>query len=78
MNLKQEIILVIQTTITDKDRINQITNGAPLKDSVDSLEFVKILVALESKFHIEFKGKAMLLSNYSSFDDLCNYITTQL
>lgn len=78
MDLKHKVILVIQTVVNDKNRINQIINGASLVDSVDSLEFVKILVALESKFHVEFKGKAMLLSHYPSLDDLCNYITTHI
>ena len=49
-----------------------------LEESIDSITFVKIIVALEEEFGFEFEDEMLSFSKIASVEDLVNYVESRL
>lgn len=64
--------------IDDVSKKMLIDNSALTEMSINSMDFIKIVVAIENEFDIEFDDDALNSENYVNLKDIGRYIETLL
>ena len=71
MKTEERIIQVIE-----KSQTNSHPNDAPL--AFDSIPFIKVIVALEDEFGIQFDVDKIDIENFKTIQELAKYIESKL
>ena len=74
--MKEKILLCIQKTV--KEQAIELRPDSILAESIDSITFVKIVVALEEAFNFEFEDEMLSVSKIEKIEDLINYVESRL
>lgn len=78
MDQQLEILSTILDEI-DKADIDEISLNQELKDiGIDSLTFVKAIVALECKYDFEFDDEMLMVSKFPTLGALVEYICSKI
>ena len=66
----------IRKTILENcgDNADKMKDDSLLADMIDSILFVKVVVALEEKFNFEFEDEMLAVSKFETLDDLMTYV----
>lgn len=74
-NLRNEIISIIKENSTYPDVEGYLKENDDLTEiGLDSISFIKIIVALEQNYDIEFDDVSLDFSNFDSFNKLCDFV----
>lgn len=74
--MKEKILTFIQANVMEQDI--ELQPDSILEESIDSITFVKIIVALEEEFGFEFEDEMLSFSKIASVEDLVNYVESRL
>lgn len=75
-NTELKIKTIIKNHFTELDSIDQIDETF-YKNNITSLSFIKIIVALESEFDIEFDDDELDYSNFSSLQRVIQVVESK-
>lgn len=57
----------------------RISDEEPLESAeINSIAFIKIVIAIEDEFHIHFDNTMLDIKKYDTLQDLCAYIDAQM
>ena len=70
--MKKKILSCIQESVKEESIVLQ--SDSILAESIDSLTFVKMIVALEREFEFEFEDEMLSVSKIEKIEDLKNYL----
>ncbi len=71
----EKIIEIIKKTVDFECNIGK---DVKLEDmGINSLLFIRVVVALEEMFDIEFDGESLNYENFKTVDDVANYIAQE-
>lgn len=74
-NLRNEIIDIIKENSSYPDVEGYLNENDDLTEiGLDSISFIKIIVALEQNYDIEFDDISLDFSNFDSFNKLCDFV----
>lgn len=66
---------IISDTFEENSSIEDIGLDSPLNDiGINSISFIKIVVAIESEFNIEFEDEYLEYSKWNTLNDIISYI----
>ena len=71
-------ILKIFNNEFEKDYGEQQLNDILVNEQFDSIEYVKFIVSIESKFEIEFDDEVLAIDTFRSIHDIAEYIQSLL
>ncbi len=75
MENKEKVIGILKDVVNRTIPENWMERGGMLSElSIDSLEYIKIVVQIENTFDIEFDDEALVLEKFTNVDDICAYI----
>ena len=74
--MKEKILLCIQDSV--KEHSIELCLDSVLAESIDSIAFVKMIVALEIEFNFEFEDDMLSVSNNKKVEDLVKYVESRL
>ncbi len=75
MENREKVIGILKDVVSRTIPENWMERGGQLSElSIDSLEYIKIVVQIENTFDIEFDDEALVLEKFASVDDICAYI----
>lgn len=74
--MKKKILSCIQESVKEESIVLQ--SDSILAESIDSLTFVKMIVALEGEFEFEFEDEMLSVSKIEKIEDLINYVESRL
>lgn len=74
--MKKKILSCIQESVKEESIVLQ--SDSILAESIDSLTFVKMIVALEREFEFEFEDEMLSVSKIEKIEDLINYVESRL
>ncbi|HBB29610.1 MAG TPA: phosphopantetheine attachment site [Clostridiales bacterium] len=79
MKIKEKIIDTI-SSLSEMENVKQYLseNDDLSKIEMNSLSFIKIVVALESEFGFEFDDEMLDYNRFASLNTLCNYVKEQM
>lgn len=75
MNIKEQVISVIEERFPDRNVkavLEQTDDFSKLE--INSIEYVKLVVDLETAFDIEFEDEKLKAGSFRTIEDLCSYI----
>jgi acyl carrier protein len=76
MEIKEKVVEILKEVVNRTIPDNWLELGGQLQElSIDSLEYIKIVVRFENTFDVEFDDEALDLTKFSNVDDICAYIT---
>ena len=74
-NLRNEIIDIIKENSSYPEVEGYLNENDDLTEiGLDSISFIKIIVALEQNYDIEFDDISLDFSNFDSFNKLCDFV----
>ena len=77
-NIKEKVVEIIKK-YSNKEIFNNNIMEMSFEDGiVNSLEFISIIVDLESEFGIEFDDEMLLISSYEGIEQLIDYISSKI
>jgi len=74
--MKEKIISRIQDSI--KVHIGELPLDSNFSETIDSITFIKMIVALEEEFEFEFEDEMLSVSKINNINDLANYVENHL
>ncbi len=74
--MKEKIFEYIQDVI--KEQSIDLKTNSVLADIIDSITFVKIVVALEEEFDFEFEDEMLTISKMPTTNDLVRYVEERI
>ena len=74
--MKDKILSFIQGCV--KDQAIELQPSSVLEGLIDSITFVKMIVALEEEFNFEFEDNMLSLSKIVKVEDMVNYVESRL
>jgi acyl carrier protein len=74
--MKERILKKMQDVLNDKSIV--LNYDSVLSDLLDSITFMKMVVALEGEFDIEFDEKILLIENFPTVDSMINYVESKI
>lgn len=79
MEIKEKIIEIISNLSDLEDASQYLQDNDDLsKIGMNSILFIKTIVALETEFDFEFEEEALDYKKFTSLDSLCSYVEKQL
>lgn len=76
MEIREKVVEILKEVVNRTIPDNWLERGGQLQElSIDSLEYIKIVVGLENIFDVEFEDEALDLAKFTNVDDICEYIT---
>ncbi len=79
LNVKETVIDLISSSCSFP-RVDEYLrdNDSLAEIGLDSISFIRIIVAIEQEFDIEFDEVALDFSKFTSLDSLCKYIKNEV
>lgn len=74
--MKERILEHMQSVV--REQSIELNPVSALPDLIDSITFIKLVVALESEFGIEFDDEMLIISKFPVVDDMISYIESQI
>lgn len=74
--MKEKILSCIQESV--KEQSIALQPDSILAESIDSITFVKMVVALEIEFEFEFEDEMLSVSKIEKIEDMINYVESRL
>lgn len=74
--MKEKILSCIQNSVKGQSIALQL--DSILEELIDSITFVKMIVALEGEFDFEFEDEMLSVSKIEKVEDLVNYVESRL
>lgn len=74
--MKDKILSCIQGSV--KEQAIELHPDSILTELIDSITFVKMVVALEGEFDFEFEDEMLSVSKIKKVEDLLNYVESRL
>ena len=72
MDIQERALTVINESVSDNANIKA---DITLQEvALDSITFIKMIVALESEFDFEFDDEKLLYTAFNNFQDIINYV----
>jgi acyl carrier protein len=79
MNIKERVIdIMSQNSDMDNSKEYLSNNDDLTKLGINSISFIKLIVQFENEFDIEFEDEEWITVNFSSLNQLCEYIESKL
>lgn len=76
MEIREKVVEILKEVVNRTIPENWLERGGQLQElSIDSLEYIKIVVEFENIFDVEFEDEALDIVNFTNVDDICEYIT---
>jgi acyl carrier protein len=75
-NMKEYVFKQIQTVLNEKSLIIQYDSN--LGDILDSITFIKIVVALEGEFGFEFDDEMLLITKFPTVKSMIEYVESKV
>ena len=74
--MKERILEYMQNVV--KEQMIELKINSALPDLVDSITFIKLVVALECEFDFEFDDEMLLISKFPVVADMISYIESKV
>ena len=72
MDIENRVIEIVQTNIENQRVIDVEARFSEL--SINSIEFIKIVIELEAEFDFEFKDNKLLFSEFQTVQSMIDYV----
>lgn len=73
------IIEVLKKHIESNGNVDEITDHSKISDlGINSISFIKFVVALESEFDIEFEDDSLDFNGFETIRDIANYVEKKI
>ena len=78
MYLQLEILSIISNILNNND-INENVLDHELKDiGIDSISFIKIVIAIEEKCHMDFDDEMLIVTKFPTIKTVIEYVETKI
>lgn len=74
--MKERILKQMQDVINEKSIV--LYSDSVLSDVLDSITFIKMVVALESEFNFEFDDEMLLITKFPTTDSMIKYVESKI
>lgn len=74
--MRERILKKMQDAINDESVV--LGYDSAVSDFFDSITFMKMVVALESEFDIEFDDEILLIENFPTVDSIISYVESKI